>query len=63
MCKHLGYYTPTSRYDRYRRELRFILICDDCGTGLDEVTKVPYEPQFAPFDDNCPQLPARPVSR
>ena len=52
MCNHSGYHTPTSRYDRYRRELRFILICDECGAGLDEVTKVPYEPQFAPFADD-----------
>ena len=52
MCNHSGYYTPTTRYDRYRRELRFFLVCDGCGTSVDEVTKVPYEPQFAPLDDD-----------
>jgi hypothetical protein len=50
MCNHLGYHTPTSRYDRYRKELRFILVCDQCGAILDEVTKVTYAPQFSPFD-------------
>jgi hypothetical protein len=50
MCNHSGYHTPTSRYDGYRRELRFILVCDECGAGLGEFTKVPYEPQFAPID-------------
>jgi hypothetical protein len=54
MCDHNGYYTPASRYDRYRRELRFVLVCDDCEAVLDELTRLSYTPVFNPFFDDDP---------
>jgi hypothetical protein len=46
MCRHLGFHTPKSRYDRDARILRFVEICDDCGQTLRVLRAVPYRPSF-----------------
>ena len=47
-CRHQGFHTVTSSYDRRRRVLIYFRCCDDCGTRLGEVGRVDYEPRFDP---------------
>lgn len=48
MCTHdLG--TAVSRYDRQRRELRWVLVCDSCGREIRALGKPhPYKPAYRP---------------
>ena len=43
MCEHL--FDSTSRYDRDRKLLTFLLFCPSCGTET-VVARLPYEPAF-----------------
>jgi hypothetical protein len=45
MCDHLC--ETTSRYDRERRLLTFLLVCPECGTEK-LVEQLSYEPRFRP---------------
>jgi hypothetical protein len=44
MCEHL--FDTTSRYDRDRKLLTFLLLCPSCGTET-VVARLPYEPAFS----------------
>jgi hypothetical protein len=44
MCRHLGFRTPESRYDRGAELLRFVEICDQCGQPLRVLHSQPYRP-------------------
>ena len=44
MCRHIGFRTPTSRYNRATATLRFVEVCDDCGKDVRVVEAVPYRP-------------------
>jgi hypothetical protein len=46
LCMHDGFYTATSRYDHRAGLLRFVLICDGCGSELREAGRVRYRPRF-----------------
>jgi hypothetical protein len=46
MCRHLGFHTPTSRYDRATAVLRFVEVCDDCGKDVRVLNALPYRPSF-----------------
>ena len=45
-CKHEGFHTITSSYDRRRRVLTCFRRCDDCGARLAEVDQFAYEPRY-----------------
>jgi hypothetical protein len=45
-CRHEGFHSATSHYDRRAAELRFLLVCDACGAQLQEVTCIRYRPRF-----------------
>jgi hypothetical protein len=45
-CKHQGFYTISSSYDRETKVLTFFSRCDECGAWLTEVAQLPYEPRF-----------------
>ena len=45
-CLHEGFHSGTTRYDRGARLLRFVLVCEDCGTEMREVRRVAYSPQY-----------------
>ena len=44
-CTHL--HDTTTRYDRERKLLRFLLVCHACGTEK-EIKAIPYEPRYTP---------------
>jgi hypothetical protein len=46
MCRHQGFHTPTTRYDRHAAMLRFVSVCDDCGKTVRELHTLPYRPSF-----------------
>jgi hypothetical protein len=46
MCRHRGFHTPTSRYDRAAAMLRFVEVCDDCGKEVRVLNSLPYRPSY-----------------
>jgi hypothetical protein len=46
LCMHDGFHSATSRYDHRTGLLRFVLICDGCGSELREVGRIRYRPRF-----------------
>jgi hypothetical protein len=46
LCLHDGFHSATSRYDHRTGLLRFVLICDGCGSELREAGRVRYRPRF-----------------
>jgi hypothetical protein len=47
-CKHQGFHSITSSYDRRTRTLIYFRRCDECGARLAEVERLAYEPRFDP---------------
>jgi hypothetical protein len=47
-CKHQGFHSVSSRYDRGLGILAFILTCEHCGAELRELQRESYLPQFDP---------------
>lgn len=45
-CRHDGFHSATSHYDRQAALLRFVLVCDSCGSEVREVESVQYRPRF-----------------
>ena len=48
MCEHAGYFTGTTRYDRRKKVMRYVVTCDGCGDVMREIESEPYRPQFDP---------------
>jgi hypothetical protein len=48
MCDHAGYFTGTTRYDRRKKVMRYVVTCDGCGAVMREIETEPYHPQFDP---------------
>ena len=47
-CRHTGFHSTTSRYDRDSGTLAYIRVCERCGAAVAEVTRVSYRPRFEP---------------
>jgi hypothetical protein len=47
-CTHDGFHSGQGRYIQATGRLRYVVICDDCGTELREVTELDYQPDFDP---------------
>ena len=47
-CRHEGYHSITSRYDRRRGVLIFFWVCEQCGCRLGEAGRENYRPTFNP---------------
>jgi hypothetical protein len=43
-CQHAGYYSGLGRYSQDSQSLRYVLICDDCGVEMQEISKQEYAP-------------------
>jgi hypothetical protein len=43
-CQHSGYYTGIGVYSRHSRTLRYLLVCEDCGKEMKEISSLEYAP-------------------
>jgi hypothetical protein len=43
-CPHAGYHSGIGFYSQEAGQIRYVLICDDCGQETHEVFKEPYVP-------------------
>jgi hypothetical protein len=46
-CRHSGYYTGLGLYTRESQTLRYVLVCDDCGEEMEEISTQDYAPEPA----------------
>ena len=47
-CRHSGYYSGLGIYMRDSQVLRYVLICDDCGEEMKEISALEYVPKPVP---------------
>jgi hypothetical protein len=45
-CRHDGFHSATSRYERQAGVLRFVLVCDSCGSEVRQVGRIRYRPRY-----------------
>ena len=43
-CQHAGYYSGVGLYSKASRTLRYVLVCDDCGEEMKELSALDYIP-------------------
>ena len=51
-CTHDGFHSGQGRYSQATGRLRYVVICDDCGAELREVTELDYRPDFDPHGND-----------
>jgi hypothetical protein len=44
-CRHDGYYSGVGVYARDSQTLRYLLVCDDCGEEMKEISALDYVPR------------------
>ena len=44
-CQHAGYYSGRGIYSKDSRMLRYVLVCDDCGEEMKEISALEYMPR------------------
>ena len=54
-CEHSGTYSGASRYIRETGQLRFVLVCDQCGAERSELTRLSYRPHARPVLAQAPE--------
>ena len=47
LCGHSGFYSPVGLYSKESGTLRYVLVCDDCGEEMKEISTLDYTPQPA----------------
>jgi hypothetical protein len=43
-CQHSGYYSGMGLYSKSSRTLTYVLVCDNCGEQMKELTALEYAP-------------------
>ena len=43
-CRHDGYYSGVGVYVHDSQTLRYLLVCDDCGEEMKEISSLDYVP-------------------
>jgi len=43
-CKHAGYYSGVGFYSHDSKMLRYVLVCDDCGEEVQQISAQEYAP-------------------
>jgi hypothetical protein len=43
-CAHSGFYSGLGRYSVEAKEIRYVLVCDECGEEIRLITSEPYVP-------------------
>ena len=46
-CRHSGYYSGVGMYSRDSRVMHYVLVCDDCGEEMKEISTLEYTPEPA----------------
>ena len=54
-CEHSGTYSGASRYIRETGQLRFVLVCDQCGVERSELKRLSYRPDARPSLGQAPE--------
>jgi hypothetical protein len=44
-CRHSGYYSGLGLYVKESQVLRYVLVCDDCGEEMKEISALDYVPE------------------
>ena len=44
-CRHSGFYSGIGIYLKESRTLRYVLVCDDCGEEIKEISVLDYLPE------------------
>lgn len=47
-CRHEGFHSVRSQYDRRSGVLVYMWTCDSCGEGLKEAKRLSYRPSYDP---------------
>jgi hypothetical protein len=47
LCGHSCFYSAVGLYSRESGTLRYVLVCDDCGEEMKEISTLDYTPQPA----------------
>ena len=43
-CQHAGYYSGAGIYLKDSQTLRYVLVCDDCGEEMKQISVLEYAP-------------------
>ena len=43
-CRHSGYHSGVGLYSKDEQEIRYVLVCDECGDEVQLIETVPYSP-------------------
>jgi hypothetical protein len=43
-CSHGGFHSGMGFYSKESKQIRYVLVCDDCGEEVREVVNEPYVP-------------------
>jgi hypothetical protein len=43
-CPHSGFYSGVGVYSRNSQEIRYVLVCDECGEEVKQIATEPYSP-------------------
>jgi hypothetical protein len=44
-CEHSGYYSGVGFYSKDLQAVRYVLVCDDCGEEMKELSTLEYTPR------------------
>jgi len=47
-CKHDGFQSGQSRYQPAEGVLRYVMVCDECGSEISDMASETYRPAFDP---------------
>ena len=47
-CVHSGFYSGVGVYSKDSRTLRYLLVCDECGEEMKEISTLEYLPSPVP---------------
>jgi len=59
VCDHSALYSGEARYARDAGQLRFVLVCDRCGTERAELQRIDYTPSARCYAGHLAELTAR----
>jgi hypothetical protein len=53
-CQHSGFHSGVGKIAREFGSIRFLLVCDDCGTEIRDVHVERYSPDYDPSGNRQP---------